>query len=61
MQKEATQSQDITKMSVEQLKALAYDELAKQQQATHNLKVLNEQINKLQTVKAEPVVEPVKK
>ncbi len=40
---------DITQMTVEQLKALAYDQLATIENAQNNLKVVNEEIVKKQS------------
>ena len=37
---------DITKKTVEELKALAYDQMAMKQQAEMNLQALNEEIGK---------------
>ena len=37
---------NINEMSVEQLKALAYDELAKLEQAQQNIRILNLEIQK---------------
>ena len=37
---------DITKKTVEQLKSLAYDQIAMKQQAEANLQALNEEIGK---------------
>ena len=46
---------DITKMSIVELKALAFDEIAKIKQAEHNLNVLNAEMQK----RAEPQEVPI--
>jgi len=46
---------DITKMTVIELKALAYDELAKQQVCQQNLQIINQEIVKRQSI--EPMKE----
>jgi hypothetical protein len=45
---------DITQMSVEALKALAYDEMAKLQFAQQNLQLINQEISKKQNEFKEP-------
>lgn len=37
---------DVTKMTVEQIKALAYDQIVLLEQAQNNLKILNAEIQK---------------
>jgi hypothetical protein len=50
---------DITKMSIVELKALAFDEIAKIKQAEHNLNVLNAEMQKRVEVPEAPVPESV--
>lgn len=38
---------DISKMSLDELKVLAYDNIAQLEQVQNNLKLINQQINKL--------------
>ena len=46
---------DITKMSVEALKALAYDEMAKIQLSQQNLQMINQEIAKKQEESKQPL------
>lgn len=46
---------DITKLSITELKSLAYDEMAKIQQAQNNLNIINAEISKKMV---EPATEP---
>lgn len=48
---------DITKMTVEQLKAMAYDEMAQVQLHQQNLSILNQQIES--KIKVEQAKEPL--
>lgn len=51
---------DITKMSVTELKALAYDELGKMEVAQKNLQIINVEIAKKMESKSEsPAVEAI--
>lgn len=45
---------DITKLSITELKALAYDQLAELERVQANINALNTQISNLSNQKAEP-------
>lgn len=49
---------DISKMSIVELKAVAYDELVKKQIAEQNLNTVNEQLKKLIAEEAKLAIPP---
>ncbi len=48
---------DLKTQTLEQLKALAYDQMVLQEQAQRNIQVINQEIA-LRNTQAEPIVEP---